>query len=208
LTHSFEDQNSKIGSTLRVLCYGIILYLLGKFLLYHHFAAEPWLVFGEQGLIENTQITLLGFGFFLMLWVAWTKAQDRPVAVLISGFLVSAIIREHNNYFQNMHEVIWPVLVGIVLVITGLLVYRWRRSMMQALRFLTLTPAFVWMAAGAILMLFAQHFGGKELWDFILGKDHPYVTRRAMEECFELVAYYFLLVGLFEYAITLKRRTG
>lgn len=82
-----------------------------------------------------------------------------------------------------------------------------RKNLVPALGDLVLRPAFGWISAAFLLLAFAQVLDEESIWLLLLGEGYPYAARRMGEESVELAAYALLVVGLFEYVLTLRARS-
>lgn len=195
-----------LGPLLRVVLYGAGLLVLGDVVLHRWAYPDQALeVFGEYGRLEWIQVGLLVLGLGICVLTAIQRPASRPLSVLLAGFLVAVLVREHNNYFKdNDIPGSWQLPVVVVLALTAGVAWRWRSSFAAALRRLVGLPAFGWLAAAVLLAAFAQLLDEQSLWDFVLrGREVPYAARRVGEETVEVAAFYLLLVGLIEYRIGL-----
>ena len=197
---------SLLGPLLRVVLYGAGLLVLGDVVLHRWaYPDHALIVFGEYGRLEWVQVVLLVLGFAVSVTTAVQRPESRPLSVLVAGFLVAVLVREHNNYFKDHHfSGSWQLLVAAVVGVTLWIAWRWRANLVPALQRLTTLPAFGWLAAGVLLTGFAQLLDEQSLWDFVLrGQEVPYAARRVGEETVEVAAFYLFLVGLIEYRLGL-----
>lgn len=196
------------GALLRVALYGGGLLLLGELALHRLPQPDhPLDLFGEYGRLEWIQVGMLVVGFGLCVLTARQRPTSRPLSILFAGFLAAVLVREHNNYFKdNFFSGLWQLIAAAVVAVTVLVAWRWRSAFVPALRRLVSLPAFGWMCAGVLLVLFAQLLDEQSLWDFVLeGREVPYAVRRVGEEAVEIAGFYLFLVGLLEYHLGLRR---
>ena len=201
------SQSSPWGTVLRVALYGVGLLALCDVALHRlPFPDHPLDLFGEYGRLEWIQVGLLVVSLALAVLTAVQRLESRALSVLLAGGLVAVLVREHNNYFKdNCFSGLWQLIVAAVLAVTVLVAWRWRETLLPAIRRLVSLPAFGWLCAAVLIAAFAQLLDEESLWVFVLERDEfPYAAKRVGEETAEVAAFYLFMVGLIEYRLTVR----
>jgi len=185
---------------LRTAAYIGGLFVLADVLLLRVHAANGWAVFGENGRLELAQDVLIGVSFLLLVLCARRRPVTRPLAILLAGLAVAALVREQNNWFKDeVGHGVWQAVVAGVLLVTGLCVRKVGGNLGHALLDLLASPAFGWMAAGVAVFAFGQVLDERPIWNLLLGADVPYAAQRMAEECAETAAYGLIAAGTCEW---------
>lgn len=195
------------GPLLRAAAYVALLLGIGDVALYRVPIEDGLALFGEYGRMEQIQVVFLGVGLLVVVLTALQRPASRPATVLLAGLLVAVLVREHNNFFNDhgFHG-LWELLVTVVVLVTLAVAWRWRTTLGSSVDLVVSRPAFGWMAAGVVVIVFAQLLDERALWQLVLEQeDFPYAVRRMGEETLEAVAYYLFAVGLLELRLTLPR---
>ncbi len=187
---------------LRAAGYAVALFVLADVLLLRGHATDGWAVFGENGRLEIAQDVLLALSFVLLLHAARRRPVARPLAILLAGVALAALVREQNNAFKDeIGHGVWQMVVAVVLLVTGLVVHRVGGSLRAAVADLVAHPAFGWMAAGVAVFAFGQVLDELPIWHLLLGSDVPYAAQRMAEECAETAAYGLIAAGTCEWGL-------
>ena len=138
----------------------------------------------------------------IMTWVAQYCPSQRPLAILLGGMALVFLIREL-DFFLDRYVIdnLWQVLDVIVASLVVVYVYRHRRRLQIALARIWPSPGLTLLFAGAVILFaFAPLVGHEPLWQSILGEHYLRVTKLAIEEFIELIAYFLWMTGTVEYA--------
>ena len=169
-----------------------------------HVLESPTDLFGtsEHSPVEILQTMLLGICVLLFAWVARDCPSQRPLAFSFGGVALACAVRELHYFLdRNVADNFWQVVVAIVLALVIVYAYRNRRRFQIGWLRLWPSPGLVLLFVGALMLFVVVQIIGREpLWMAILGSDYERIVKLAVEEIFELVAYFFLLMGTVEYA--------
>ncbi len=198
-----------LGTLARAVLYMAGLWVLGHVLILRLEQNDAWRIFGENGTLEVAQVVLLVVIGLLGVLLARGRPVSRPLSVLLAGFALAAIVREHNNWFKEVvGSGAWQAVVAAVLIPTLLIARRARGSVRGALADLIQRPAFGWLAAGLAIFVYGQVLDERPIWDLLLDNVVPYAAQRMAEECVETAAYWLLAAGFFEWWLTAPRGTA
>ncbi|MDJ0973814.1 MAG: hypothetical protein QNJ98_05095 [Planctomycetota bacterium] len=193
---------------MRAVLYAVLLIVLQLSLIFVSPPDDPMTTFGENGRLEIAQVVLLVLAAGIAISVARTHANERGLGILIAGLVVAVLVREHNNDLKAIDiPRLWQMLVGAVIGGTVVATWPMRKSLPGAIARFGRTTAFPWVAACVMTLVFVQALDEKGIWVPILGEEFPYAVRRVGEETCELLAYWFFLVGMFEWRLGLPRRS-
>ena len=163
----------------------------------------------ERGTVELLQVALLSAAAAVILGALSHAGAYRPVCRVLAFGLLAAIIGELEDFIFGILK--WPFPEGFLVVMflaaalfTAL---RHRRTMF---RFFTTagSHASAGLIGAALIInyVFNQVIGSRKFWKAALGPDFspevPYICRSYLE----LLACYFIFVGIVGFAITLARR--
>jgi hypothetical protein len=160
----------------------------------------------EYSPVEFIQVGILAICGLLYAWVAVNCPSQRPIALTFGGMALAFFLREL-DYFLDLlvAENFWQVLLGIVLALLIVYIFRNRRRFRIAWLRLWPSPGMALLFAGAtIIFAFAPLTGQETLWMSILGDDYHRVVKLAIEEFIELSAYFLWLIGTIEYTYQAK----
>ncbi|MDJ0522654.1 MAG: hypothetical protein QNJ90_11355 [Planctomycetota bacterium] len=199
--------SSPVAALVRVAVYAGGLFLLGNVVLLWIPAEHADDIWFEHRRVEQVQIGMLVLMFGLLIETARSRPSTRPLSVLLAGLAVAAIAREHNNWFKdNIGSGVWQAVVAVVLVLTALTARRLGGDTRTALAHLTASPAFGWLASGAVVFLFGQVLDERPIWALLVGEPVPYSAQRMAEESMETAAYWLIACGLLEWRLSVRTR--
>ena len=152
--------------------------------------------------VEIIQAIILFACGVIMAWVARYCPSQRPLAFLLGGMALAFLIRELDFFFDRyIIDNLWQVPMAIVGSL--LIVYTWRhrKRLRIALARIWPSPGLTLLFSGAVILFaFAPLVGHEPLWMSILGEHYLRVTKLAIEEFIELIAYFLWMVGTVDYA--------
>lgn len=152
--------------------------------------------------VEIVQAIILLACGCIMAWVARYCPSQRPLAILLGGLALVFLIRELDYFFDRfIVDNFWQALIAIAGALVIAYTYRHRRRVQIALARSWPSPGLTLLFAGAVILFaFAPLVGHEPLWKSILGEHYLRVTKLAIEEFIELVAYFLWMVGTVDYA--------
>ncbi|MEL6869835.1 MAG: hypothetical protein AAFO81_08540 [Pseudomonadota bacterium] len=161
----------------------------------------------EWSPVEWLQIAAL----MMIAGLAILAAQWQPGQVALSrltlAMAVGATIREL-DLFLDFYFVdhLWQVLIAVLFAVTGVYLWRNKRSLVRAVQRAAITPAPNLVFAGFVVIIFANLLGHAPFWQSILGDAYLRGAKLAAEEMTELLGYCFWLLGQLEYALDCRSR--
>jgi hypothetical protein len=167
---------------------------------------HPDQLYEEGSLLEWVQLLFLFSSMVILGVIAHRYRHHQPLAIALASFFAAACIRECDAYFDRyLFKHAWKIGVVIVLVV-GLRVVLAERKLVVA----SLRECANWLSTGVMLsgfmvvFIFSRILGYKIWWMGVMGEGYMRVVTRVAEESVELLGYYLLLIGVVEYALTLK----
>jgi hypothetical protein len=161
----------------------------------------------ETSFTEVSQEVMLALiaGLF---WLSAREPGQRGVGVLIGGFFACMLIRELDGLFDPISHSfwLWPALLTAGACLYRALGYRgaWRDVVSGLARF-SVRPAFGFIMAGLLALIFSRLFGMGSLWHGILQEGYARLAKTTVEEGVELLAYSICLGGALDYFLELRR---
>lgn len=156
--------------------------------------------------IELLQPLMLVACGLLYGWVAREFPSQRPVAFLLGGLALIFTIREL-DYFLDKYvaDNLWQTLAVVAAALLIVYTYRHRRRFRVAWLRLWPSPGLTLLFAGAIVQfVYVRFIGHEPLWQAMLGDDYQRIVKLAVEEFFELMAYFLWLAGTLEYLFQVR----
>jgi hypothetical protein len=161
----------------------------------------------ETSFTEVSQEVMLALiaGLF---WLSAREPGQRGVGILIGGFFACMLIRELDGLFDPISHSfwLWPALLTAGTCLYRALGYRgaWRDVVSGLARF-SVRPAFGFIMAGLLALIFSRLFGMGSLWHGILQEGYARLAKTTVEEGVELLAYSICLGGALDYFLELRR---
>ena len=161
----------------------------------------------ETSFTEVSQEAMLALiaGLF---WLSAREPGQRGVGILIGGFFACMLIRELDGLFDPISHSfwLWPALLTAGTCVYRALGYKgaWRDVVSGLARF-SVRPAFGFIMAGLLVLIFSRLFGMGSLWHGILQEGYARLAKTTVEEGVELLAYSICLGGALDYFLELRR---
>lgn len=161
----------------------------------------------ETSFTEVSQEVMLAIiaGVF---WVSARQPGQRGIGILIGGFFACMLIRELDGLFDPISHSFW---LWPALLTAGTSVYKAlgnksaRRDVVSGLARFSVRPAFGFVMAGLLVLIFSRLFGMGSLWHVILQGGYARLAKTTVEEGVELLAYSICLSGALDYMLELRR---
>jgi hypothetical protein len=156
--------------------------------------------FKEGGIVEWLQLATLGVSAAMLMaaamrWVPGTKIL--PVALAFVAML--AMIRECDAMLdQAIAAGGWKTPAAVVVVADILLAWHNKEVFGRELAKFAATPVFAMMWAGLMVVIYAQITGHDPFLKPLLGDGYTRDYKRLLEECLEMLGYFFILAGSLE----------
>ena len=185
-----------------VICGGSILVLF-----------PAWLPRGssvamEDGAVELLQLALLSTSAAFLLAASSHAGRFQPTYRGMSFTTMAAAIGEFEDVLHTLMPSPWSSWVFMPFALIAL--YYFLRYKRESLRFVGLAsrhPASGFIAAGLIIIyVFSRFFGSRGFWEATLEAEFPPELPRICRSYLELLACYFILVGVIGFCLPLSRR--
>lgn len=201
--HSDNNNASTIGMNgicARVVAYGAVLAGAALGLGLEQPLGDRADLYTDYGLTERLQDLALMAAFACFALVAWLRPAERPLAILLAGLCLAALVREWDFFLDGIADSLWQVLVTIVLALTAAWLWRLRAGFRAALQRFTGQPAFGLMLAGfLVVMVFSRLYGTDSLWQTLLHEHYSRSVKNLAQEGVELLGYALMLCAALDY---------
>lgn len=190
----------------RIVVYGLLMVLLNQLMFRDATPQGLEMKFAEATFTEWTQQVILLLMTLIFGHCAYHFIHMRCLSVLLSGFSVTGLVREYNNFFnEQVFDGAWQLLALLALGATGVLTWRHRANFWQDLENYYRSLSFGLLLAGFLTtFIFSRLFGRTVFWEALMEERYFRSVKNAAEESVELLGYGLLLVASVEYFILNK----
>ena len=156
--------------------------------------------FKETSQVEIAQLMLLFVSTAICLRIWRGRSVIRHAALLMGAFTCISFIRECDSFLDTYaFKGCWPLLVTVILALTGIHLWRHWQSLLDGLnRYLSTASCGLFMSGFLTTYVFSRLFGSKCLWEIALQDGYLKIAKTMAEECTELLGYVFLLYAAIE----------
>ncbi len=163
--------------------------------------------FGENGFVEWWQQIQLMISFIVLMSALKKNNTLQPALLLMAGAILIALIREFNNFFIDyVFRGAWSILVFCTAVVFIYLIFKKRKTFLQACLHFTKQPAYGMVLSGFFTtFIFSRLMGIPAFWETILAHNYVKIAERVAEESIETLGYSLLTCGIIDYAFTIKK---
>lgn len=188
------------GICARILAYGAVLAGAGLGLALEQPIGGKADLYTDYGLTERLQdLALLG-SIACFALIAWLRPAERPLALLLAGLCLAALVREWDYFLDRISDSLWQALVTVVLALTAAWVWRLRAGFRAALRRFTGQPAFGLLLSGfLVVVVFSRLYGTDSLWQTLLHEHYSRSVKNLAQEGVELLGYGLMLCAALDY---------
>lgn len=190
----------------RIVIYGLLMVLLNQLMFRDAAPQGLEMKFAEATFTEWTQQVILLLMTLIFAHCAYHFINMRCLSVLLSGFSLTGLVREYNNFFnEQVFDGAWQLLALLALGATGVLAWRHRANFWQHLENYYRSLSFGLLLAGFLTtFIFSRLFGRTVFWEALMEERYFRSVKNAAEESVELLGYGLLLVAAVEYFILNK----
>lgn len=161
--------------------------------------------YAEELFKEDCVVEWLQFSALLATSVLFYKSMKKHTE-LKAGFHVLTILplmaamRELDSYLRNIGHDAWKVFAGVLLIYMIYVLRKNRRTIKGQFSLIVKTRSFGLIFSGfLIVMSFSRLMGQKIFWEAVLQENYVRFAVRILEESFELIGYFLILMGAIEY---------
>lgn len=163
-------------------------------------------LFAEGSILEDVQFFLMVAGVVVALWAAFRPLGFRVLPLMFASLCGLAALRELDSFFDRLLPSSGWQLPFIILFL-GSLVIAWkhRKAFVDQLRDFARHRSFGTLWAGFMLAIpYAQLIGHGPLMHQLFGDAYHRPMKRVIEESAETLGYLVILIGIFDFALTLE----
>jgi len=164
----------------------------------------------EASLTEFVQTLALLAITFLYAQVAWRHKNRRGFFVLASGFFASMLIREQDQFLDDINDGAWvyPALLVAVCATSYAVIKCGDTIIVPAADFIRSSGFFPAVAGLVILLVFSRVFGsGNLIWEHVMGNNYKHLYKSVIQEGLELLGYLFLLISALRLRVDVQRNS-
>ena len=163
----------------------------------------------EDGAVELLQLALLSASAAFLLAASSHAGRFKPTYRAMSLTTMAAAVGEFENVLQTLIPSPWSKWMFLPFLVVALYyVLRYKRESLRFVGLASRHPASGFIAAGLIIIyVFSRFFGSRHFWEATLESDfHPDLPD-ICRGYLELLACYFILVGIIGFCLPLSRRS-
>ncbi|WP_139253957.1 hypothetical protein [Marinobacterium iners] len=151
---------------------------------------------GEISLTEVSQTLCLLLTVTLFASTTWQQTESRGFYVLVTGFFLCMLIREHDFVFDLIRHGAWvyPALaVTLTALVTALI---WRHTVVGPMAAFTRLQGYHQLILGLVVVLvFSRVFGTGSLWRAVMLDEYQNLYKSVIQEGLELFGYLLIAYG-------------
>ncbi len=206
-----EIKKSLLHMFLRVTVYILIIVIISQVIVFDATSIDGQIKFGENSLTEIGQELILLIKVLLLVFFSFIIPNCRGFLLLLAMFATLGLIREFNNYLNEVIIGGWKLPFFGFLGVYILLLRINKNTILQAFTEFAKHPAFGVMLSGFLtVFVFSRLFGQKIIWANALQVSYLNETYRSVknlaEEGTELFGYTLIFVAVIEYLWLLPKK--
>ena len=151
---------------------------------------------GEISLTEVSQALCLLLTVTLFSRTAWQQAESRGFYVLVTGFFLCMLIREHDFLFDLIRHGAWVYPALAVTLAALLMALIWRHTVIGPMAAFTRLQGYHQLILGLVVVLvFSRVFGTGSLWRAVMLDEYQNLYKSVIQEGLELFGYLLIAYG-------------
>jgi hypothetical protein len=164
-------------------------------------------LYNEWSLTEWYEMFFIVLALCVVLRVGALVRTRKPLAMVFSGVLLMALIREADMFLDvYVFDGSWQLLATVTACATIGLIWHRRYALGSAVQDFVSQPAFGIMLSGfLIVFVFARLFGRHQFWLDLMWGQYLRSVKNVAEEGPELVGYLLILISTVEWWSTCER---
>ena len=185
----------------RIVIYGLFMVLLNQLMFWDAGQQGVEMKFMEATFTEWSQQIILLVMAAIFAHCAYHYTDLRCLSMVMTGISLTGLVREYNNFFnEQVFDGAWQSLALLVILATGILVWKYRGSFWQDLSHYMGSLSFGLLLAGFLTtLIFSRLFGRTVFWETLMEDRYFRSVKNAAEESVELLGYGLLLIAAVEY---------
>lgn len=166
--------------------------------------------YSEESLTEWLESLSALLCSMCFLAVARLHRSLRPVAVMLAALTCLMFIREADHFLDTrVFDGAWQLLVTLVLIATGLYLWRQPDSIAESIRLYAKQPSAGILLSGILVtFVFSRLFGQGVFWQTVMGDAYLRVVKNIVEEGTELAGYALFVIAALELLVLAIARRG
>lgn len=206
--HTPEDPNP--GQGLLTILFRYALYSLAFFgmifVIWELADGHGNALFSEGSVLEKLQFMIMMLGVFVSLWSAFCPLGYRVLPLMLASLCGLAAIRELDVFFDELIPVAgWNLPFHLLFLSSLVIAWKFRTAFVDQLRVFARHRSFGTLWAGFMIAIpFGQMIGHGPLMRQLFGEDYHRPMKRIIEESAETMGYLMILIGIFDFALTLE----
>lgn len=164
----------------------------------------------EDGAVELMQLALLATSAAFLLAASSHAGRFKPTYRAMSCATMAAAVAEFEDVLHLLIPEPWSGLLFVpFLVVTLYYLLRYKRESLRFAGLASRHPASGFIAAGLIIIyVFSRFFGSQSFWQATLESEFDPELPRICRGYLELLACYFIMVGVVGFCLPVSRRTN
>jgi hypothetical protein len=151
---------------------------------------------GEISLTEVSQALCLLLTVTLFARTAWQQAESRGFYVLVTGFFLCMLIREHDFLFDLIRHGAWVYPALAVTLAALLMALIWRHTVIGPMAAFTRLQGYHQLILGLVVVLvFSRVFGTGSPWRAVMLDEYQNLYKSVIQEGLELFGYLLIAYG-------------
>ncbi|RYY37460.1 MAG: hypothetical protein EOP46_02665 [Sphingobacteriaceae bacterium] len=204
-----HDFSGLKAGALRILVYGILIYLLADVIRWDAGAkvtAEEAKV-SEASFTEALQSVFLAISAGLYLWVFIRYVSLKPIAFFLFSFTLASFIREQDSWLdERIFDDAWQI--GVFSLLAVLLYYLWKHGtqfMHNVSLYVNSLPFGLILSGFLTTYIFSRLYGRTRFWEEVMEERYFRTVKNVSEESIELLGYFMLVIAAIEFVVCAKK---
>lgn len=195
----------------RIFVYMLVMGLMAHLVMMEGYRDQAGAEYSEQSLVEwlESISALLASACFLV--AAAINRPLRAACVMLAALTAMMFIREADFFLDAVFDGAWQSLVAVVLLTTGLYLWRQPLSIRDSILAYAREPSSGVMLAGILVtIVYSRLFGRGSFWEALMGDGYQRAVKNAVEEGTELAGYALMFIAAVELLLVClsRRRSG
>ncbi|MET3999941.1 hypothetical protein [Marinobacterium sp. MBR-109] len=151
---------------------------------------------GENSLTEYVQALCLLLVILLFARTTWQQPNGRGFYVLVTGFFLCMLVREHDYLFDLISHGWWKYPALAVTLVALLAALGWRHTVIDPMAEFTRMKGYPQLLLGLVIVLvFSRVFGTGSLWRALMETEYQNLYKSVIQEGLELLGYLLIAYG-------------
>ena len=205
-----SDQTTAPPSWHRTLLHAALISLGSVLVLFPAWLPRGETVALENGAVELLQLALLAASAAFLMAASSHAGRFQPTYKGMSFATMAAAVAEFEDVLHHFIPSGWSKLAFVPFALVSIYYFvRYKRETLRSAGLASRHPASGFIGAALIIIyVFSRFFGSRRFWRATLEDDFPRDLPDICSGYLELLACYFILVGIVGFCLPLSRRSG